>query len=133
MNSCEHYQELISRLVDGELSREEHEALMEHMKSCSACNAMYAVFHDLSDILAEEDEALPEGLHENIMAGVRRSDIVRKNRRMRRLGLRTALTAAACLVLVLFAAGTIMPRLGAQNVAISSEEATSGSDRCAHL
>ena len=57
MNSCEHYQELISRLVDGELSREEHEALMEHMKSCSACNAMYAVFHDLSDILAEEASA----------------------------------------------------------------------------
>ena len=123
MNSCEHYQELISRLVDGELSREEHEALMEHMKSCSACNAMYAVFHDLSDILAEEDEALPEGLHENIMAGVRRSEIMKKNRRMRRFGLSTALTAAACAVLVLFAAAGITPGKRAESVSIRTEEA----------
>ena len=28
MNSCDYYQELISRLVDGDLSREEHEALV---------------------------------------------------------------------------------------------------------
>ena len=127
MNSCEHYQELISRLVDGELSREEHEALMEHMKSCSACNAMYAVFHDLSDILAEEDEALPEGLHENIMAGVRRSEIMKKNRRMRRFGLSTALTAAACAVLVLFAAAGITPGKRAESVSIRTEEAATAS------
>ena len=109
MNSCEHYQELISRLVDGEVSHDEHEALMEHMKTCSRCNAMYAVFHDLSDILSEQPEELPEGLHENIMADVRRSDLRRKNRRMRTIGLRTALTAAACLVLVLFAASGFLP------------------------
>ena len=122
MNSCEHYQELISRLVDGDLSREEHEALMEHMKSCSACNAMYAVFHDLSDILAEESEPLPEGLHENIMAGVRRSEIMKKNRRMRKFGLSTALTAAACAVLVLFAAAGITPGQRAESVSIRTEE-----------
>ena len=122
MNSCDYYQELISRLVDGDLSREEHEALVEHMKSCSACNAMYAVFHDLSDILAEEEEALPEGLHENIMAGVRRSEIMKKNRRMRRFGLSTALTAAACAVLVLFAAAGIGPGRRAESVSIRTEE-----------
>ena len=61
MNSCERYQELISRLVDGEVSHDEYEALMAHMESCSRCNAMYAVFHDLSDLLAEEaEEPLPE-------------------------------------------------------------------------
>ena len=122
MNSCESYQELISRLVDGEISHDEHEALMAHMKTCSRCNAMYAVFHDLSDILSEESGELPEGLHENIMAGVRRSEIIRKNRRMRKLGLRTALAAAACLVLVLFAASGFGPRLGMENVAVRSEE-----------
>ena len=125
MNSCEFYQELISSMVDGEISREEHEALMEHMKTCSACNAMYAVFHDLSDILAEEDEALPEGLHENIMAGVRRSEIMKKNRRMRRFGLSTALTAAACAVLVLFAAAGIGPGKRAESVSIRTEEEAS--------
>ena len=123
MNSCESYQELISRLVDGEVSHDEHEALMDHMKTCSRCNAMYAVFHDLSDILSETPEELPEDLHENIMADVRRSDMRRRNRRMRTIGLRTALTAAACLVLVLFAASGFIPGRGEQDIALRSEQA----------
>ena len=124
MNSCERYQELISRLVDGEVSHDEYEALMAHMESCSRCNAMYAVFHDLSDLLAEEaEEPLPEGLHENIMAGVRRSAMVKKNRRMRSIGLRTALTAAACAVLVLFASRVLAPQERAESVSIRSQQA----------
>ena len=122
MNSCEYYQELLSSLVDGELSDEENEALMLHLNSCSRCNAMYAVFHDLSDILSEDPEPLPEGLHENIMAGVRRSEIMKKNRRMRRIGLRTAMTAAACAVLVLFAAVSFDPGRRADSVSIHSEQ-----------
>ena len=124
MNSCDFYQELISRLVDGEVSHDEYEALMAHMKSCSRCNAMYAVFHDLSDLIADEaKEELPEGLHENIMAGVRRSAIEKKNRRMRSIGLRTALTAAACAVLVLFASLGFAPHERAENVSIRSPQA----------
>lgn len=124
MNSCDYYQELISRLVDGEVSHDEYEALMAHMKSCSRCNAMYAVFHDLSDLIADEaKEELPEGLHENIMAGVRRSAIEKKNRRMRSIGLRTALTAAACAVLVLFASLGFAPHERAENVSIRSPQA----------
>lgn len=122
MNSCEYYQELISSLVDGELSDEENEALMLHLNSCSRCNAMYAVFHDLSDILSEEPEPLPEGLHENIMAGVRRSEIMKRNRRMRKIGMRTAMTAAACAVLVLFAAVGFDPGKRADSVSIHSAQ-----------
>ena len=70
MNNCELYQELISRLVDGEVSRNEYAALEAHMKNCAECSAMYAVFASLSDIIGGEDEPLPEDLHENIMAGV---------------------------------------------------------------
>ena len=123
MNSCDYYQELISRLVDGEISREEHEALMAHMNTCSRCNAMYAVFHDLSDILSEEPEPLPEGLHENIMAGVRRSEIIKKNRRLRTFGLRMALSAAACALLVLFAASGFGPGKRAADVSLRTQEA----------
>ena len=123
MNSCEPYQELISRLVDGEISREEHEALMAHLNTCSRCNAMYAVFHDLSDILSEEPEELPEGLHENIMASVRRSEMIEKNRRMRKLGLRMAMSAAACALLVLFAASGFGPGKRAEDVSLRTQEA----------
>lgn len=124
MNTCDYYQELISRLVDGEVSRDEYEDLMNHMNSCSRCNAMYAVFHDLSEILqSEEPEALPEGLHENIMAGVRRSAIEKKNRRLRATWVRTGLTAAACAVLVLFAARGLSPADRTEgNVIRNSEE-----------
>ena len=124
MNSCAYYQELISSLVDGELSDEENEALMLHLNTCSRCNAMYAVFHDLSDILSEEPEPLPEGLHENIMAGIRRSELKKRNRRMRSVGLRTAMTAAACAVLVLAAAVTFDPGKRADSVSIRAEEAS---------
>ena len=124
MNSCAYYQELISSLVDGELSDEENEALMLHLNTCSRCNAMYAVFHDLSDILSEEPEPLPEGLHENIMAGIRRSELKKRNHRMRRVGLRTAMTAAACAVLVLAAAVTFDPGKRADSVSIRAEEAS---------
>ena len=124
MNSCAYYQELISSLVDGELSDKENEALMLHLNTCSRCNAMYAVFHDLSDILSEEPEPLPEGLHENIMAGIRRSELKKRNRRMRSVGLRTAMTAAACAVLVLAAAVTFDPGKRADSVSIRAEEAS---------
>jgi hypothetical protein len=82
---------------------------------------MYAVFHDLSDILSEEPEPLPENLHENIMAGVRRSAMIKKNRRLRRFGLSTALGAAACAVLVLFAATGFNPAERAESVSIREQ------------
>ena len=124
MNSCEHYQELISRLVDADVSREEYEELLAHMNTCSRCSALYTVFYDLSEIIgSEESVELPEGLHENIMAGVRRSDLEKKNRRVRRIWTRTALTAAACLALVLFAMRGFSPTERAESSVVRSEEA----------
>ena len=122
MKSCDKYQDLISRLVDGEVNRDEYADLMEHMRHCSYCSATYAVFHDLSEILqSEESETLPEGLHEHIMAGVRRSAVEKKNRRLRGAWMRTALTAAACAALVLFAVKGL-------NMADRSEEGVIRSD-----
>ena len=40
MNACEYYEELISRLVDGELNKEEYESLLAHISECSRCNAL---------------------------------------------------------------------------------------------
>ena len=120
MNSCEYYQDLISRLVDGEVNRDEYADLMAHMKDCSRCNAMYAVFHDLSEIIAEEPEELPAGLHENIMAGVRRSAIEKQNRHRRGGVYKTILTAAACAALVLFSMKGLNPAERADGVVMSA-------------
>ena len=97
MNECELYQELISRLVDGQLNKSEYAALKEHMDNCSDCSAMYAVFASLSDIIGSEDEPLPEDLHENIMAGVRRHAMIQNNKRRLSKPMRNTLAAAACL------------------------------------
>lgn len=121
MNNCEMYQELISRLMDGELSRDEYAALDTHMENCAECSAMYAVFASLSDIIGGEDEPLPEDLHENIMAGVRRSAMIKHNRRRLSKPVRNALTAAACAALVLFASRGLAPEKAADTALTKSQ------------
>ena len=123
MNNCDMYQELISRLVDGELSREEYAALDAHMENCAECSAMYAVFASLSDIIGGEDEALPEDLHENIMAGVRRSAMIKNNKRRLSRPVRNALAAAACAAFVLFASRGLAPEKAAETVLNESQTA----------
>lgn len=122
MNDCEFYQELISRLVDGELNKSEYAALEEHMKNCDNCSAVYAVFASLSDIIGSEDEPLPEDLHENIMAGVRRHAMINKNRRRLSKPVRNVLATAACAALVLFAARGLSPAEKAQESVLSRSE-----------
>lgn len=123
MRECEYYEELISRLVDSELNKNEYDALWMHIKNCSRCNAMYAVFNAMSDIMADDTVELPEGLHENIMAGVRRNDIIKKNRFTVSKPLRNALAAAACAVFVIFAARGLSPADRAKDVAMTGSEA----------
>lgn len=99
MNNCEYYQELISRMLDDDLTAGEETALNSHLDTCGECSMMYEAFSGVSGMIAESLEEPPETLHENIMAEIRRSEIKKKNRR-----LRPVLTAAACFALVLIGA-----------------------------
>ena len=58
MKDCAYYQELISRLVDREITPEEGEELAAHARECEECRAVYTAFVSLSDALcaAREDE-----------------------------------------------------------------------------
>ena len=123
MKECELYQELISRLVDGELNKKEYAAVEAHMADCAECSAMYAVFASLSDIIGSEDEPLPEALHENIMAGVRRQAMINHNRRRLSKPMRNTLAAAACAALVLFAAKGLAPEKAADTVLTAQQAA----------
>ena len=101
MTECERYQEFISRMADEELAKSERAALSAHMEHCSQCNTMYAVFSNLSEIIGQDTEPLPEGLHENIMADIRRSAIKQQNIKERRRfaipkPFRNVIAAAAC-------------------------------------
>ena len=106
MNSCEYYQELISRMLDDELENQEVKSLAEHLSVCSECAAMYSAFSMLSDFVAEDLEEVPETLSVDIMASIRRAEMVKRSRRNRR-PVRNLISAAACVAVVVAAVGGI--------------------------
>ena len=117
MTECEHYQELISRMLDDDLSKAERSALAAHVKSCPDCAAVYVAFRSVSEHLSSDLEEVPSAVHENIMAEVRRDSIRAKNSVHRsHRAWHMVLTAAACLVLVVAASLSlpkiVSPRMG---------------------
>lgn len=105
MTSCEKIQEMISAMLDGELSVEERSAVEEHIALCPECAAMYADFSALSICLKEELTSVPADLHSNIMNAVKAQP-----KKAKIIPLRAYLSAAACLVLVVGAVFSL--RLG---------------------
>ncbi|MBR0353910.1 MAG: zf-HC2 domain-containing protein [Oscillospiraceae bacterium] len=132
MNGCQEYQELISRMLDEDLSKAERDALAEHIKRCPDCAAVYVAFRSLSESLSEDLVEPSPGLHEKIMADVRREAMRTRNaahHHHRRW--HTVMTAAACLLLVVAAAMSfpkIVGRKGAQQApaAVSQEMVLTG-------
>ena len=104
MSGCEYYQELISRMLDEDISRDERAALAEHLGTCRECAAMYQAFSALADTISSGMVDPPEELTDNIMAELRRSEIRRKNRRMPRQ-MKNLIAAAACAAVVIAAVG----------------------------
>lgn len=112
MSGCEYYQELISCLLDGELSADEEAALADHLQSCPDCAAMHRAFAALSNTMAEDMEDAPESLCPNVMAELRRAEILKKNRR--KSAIKAVLATAACAVFA-FAAGRMTGFGGSSN------------------
>ena len=98
MSSCEQYQELISRMVDGDLSQKEQKELLTHIETCPECAALYQAFSLLSDKISGELEESPLDLRDNVMAEIRREEIRRRNRLPTIL--RAVMSAAACLAVI---------------------------------
>ena len=106
MNSCDFYQELISRMLDDELSNNERSVLAEHLYMCDECAAMYSAFSMVSDMVATDLVEPPEELAEDVMAHIRRAEIRKRNRRNTR-ATKNAITAAACVAFVVAAVGGV--------------------------
>ena len=117
MKSCEYYEELFSRSLDDALSVEERKELAVHLASCPSCSQMRQLMADISGMMEEDMEELPAGLHEDIMAGIRRSEMIKANRPAGSPGkhftprkfsisrpVRNLLATAACMALVIAAA-----------------------------
>lgn len=104
MSECSKYRELICSLVDEELNTQTREALLSHIEGCGECKALYEAFSALSAAVSEDIEEVPEALHENIMAGVRRSALRSKNKKRSMRQTRSLLAAAACFAVVIMSA-----------------------------
>ena len=132
MNGCQEYQELISRMLDEDLSKAERDALAEHIKRCPDCAAVYVAFRSLSESLSEDLVEPSPDLHEKIMADVRREAVrTRNSAQHHHRRWHTVMTAAACLLLVVAAAMSfpkIAGRKGAQQApaAVSQETVLTG-------
>ena len=98
MSQCENYQELISRMVDGDLSAREEADLARHIETCPDCAALFQAFSALSHRIGEDLEESPFDLRDNVMAEIRREEIRRRNRIP--TVLRSVLSAAACVALI---------------------------------
>ena len=109
MKDCAYYQELISRLIDREITPEQGEELAAHARECEDCRAVYTAFSSLSELIGQELVDPPEELGETVMAELRRSAVWKKKRRPRQLRRWAALAAGAVLVVGLGA--LTLPRL----------------------
>ena len=109
MKDCAYYQDLISRLVDREITPEQGEELAAHARECEDCRAVYAAFSSLSSLIGDELVDPPEELCENVMSEIRRSVVWKQNRRPRQIRRWAALAASA--VLVIGIGALTLPRL----------------------
>lgn len=98
MSDCAKIQELISEMLDGELSERDCAAIEAHIKLCPQCAAMYADFAALSEGVGELWTEVPAGLHDKIMKGVRTAP---KPKKSLLITLRPYMSAAACLVVII--------------------------------
>ena len=117
MKDCAYYQELISRLVDREITPEEGEELAAHARECEECRAVYSAFVSLSDALCAELVDPPEELAENVMAEIRRAELWKQNRRPRRQMRRWAALAAGAVLVIGIGSLTLPRLLGAKSAA----------------
>ena len=112
MTKCKTYQELISRMIDEDLTEAERSELGEHVKRCPDCAAVYVAFRSLSESLSADLAEPPASLHRDIMNEVRQSRVrtfsLRRMPAHKRWG--SLLAAAACLILIV-GVGLSLPRL----------------------
>lgn len=102
--NCNEIRELISCMLDGQLSAEDSAIVTEHLAGCPECMRVFEAFHAVS-LTLEEMEDVPVGFTEDVMNRIRQSNS-KPTPKKRPISLfRTAglVAAAACVALVMMA------------------------------
>ena len=102
MSDCEEYQELISRMLDGDLSEDESARLRAHVSECAECRRVLDAFTMLRDTMAEDLQEPPADLAAAVMEQIRQEAVpIAKKRRVSPV---RWIALAACLAIVVFSA-----------------------------
>ena len=79
MKKCEEFAPLLSAFVDGELTEEERAEVLAHVSECEKCRRLLGELTALHAALGElEDEDVPAGFTEGVMAAVRAEKAAKK-------------------------------------------------------
>ena len=101
MRDCQKYIEMISAMVDGELTAQQETELRTHIDQCSECARVYDAFVGISGAIADDLIAPPETLAKGIMYKI---NLNKKGGAGRRFAFGRYTAIAACLALALFGA-----------------------------
>ena len=111
MKECEEFAPLLSAFVDGELTEEERAEVLAHVSECEKCRRLLGELTALHAALGElEDEDVPAGFTEGVMAAVRAEKAAKKPQAKKRSTWRRWMPMAACAAIVALAAAVTIPR-----------------------
>ena len=101
MRDCDKYYEMISSMIDGELSSEQEAEFRTHIETCGECKKVYEAFLGISHALTDELAIPPAMLAKGVMYKI---GLQKKNKLGRHFAFGRFTAVAACLALVLFGA-----------------------------
>jgi len=111
MKECEEFAPLLSAFVDGELTEGERAEVLAHVSECEKCRRLLGELTALHAALGElEDEDVPAGFTEGVMAAVRAEKAAAKPQVKKRSTWRRWMPMAACAAIVALAAAVTIPR-----------------------
>lgn len=102
---CSEIRELISCMLDQELSAEDSAIVTEHLAECPECMRVFEAFHSIS-VSLEELEDVPSGFTEAVMSRINTPTARNKHRPV----FRRLIGLAACVALVLLAGSNFIPK-----------------------
>ena len=69
--NCDTALEMMSAMLDGELTQQEQQMLQAHLDACESCRAVYAELAAMDAALRDDQTEPPAALRGNVMAAIR--------------------------------------------------------------
>lgn len=105
--NCEQAAELMSAMLDGELTPQEQQALSAHLAQCEQCRALLEALRAADAAFKNEQSEPPACLREHVMAQIHRQSAQSKRRSVRNRVLGALAVAAAAAFILLSALDVI--------------------------